>query len=182
MSHLAKYLADLREKQGLSRRDVAGKLGYANLDKGCRRIETFEESSGTTKPRNLPEKIAFLLGADTQHVKEMINLDKLEWQAWLDETVPMRLVIRWIPAVYSDIEIPATVKTPGEAEAYAKEVAKEKERSVCLVVSRRLSIWIDNKGEVYARTETTPDRPNEPYMKVGNKKFQLNIDGEKKVD
>jgi len=180
MSHLADYLSNLRQKQHLSYRDLAIKLGYANLEKGCRRIQAFEDSSGETKPKDLPQKLASLLGADPQQMNQMIDLDKAEWEAWLDEPVPMRLIIRYMAVVCAEEPIPATITTPAEAEAYAKQVAVEKHRRVCLVVSRRLSVWIDEKGEVDIRTKARPDRPNEPYMQIGSRTVRLHVNGEKK--
>ena len=82
----------------------------------------------------------------------------------------MQLVVRLMACVYSSIVLPEGITTPEQAEAWACEFAREHRLRVCLVVSRRLSVWIDRSGGVEARTEATPDVPNVP---VGGLRFLL---------
>jgi hypothetical protein len=88
------------------------------------------------------------------------------WEAWADEPVPPCLVVKFLPAVYGTVELPDGVRTPEQAEQFACEYARRHGRPVCLAVSRRLSVWIDRDGQVEARTEATPDRPNVPFMRL----------------
>ena len=48
---------------------------------------------------------------------------------------------------------------------------------VCLVLSRRLSVYLDSSGRVYERKEATPDVPCVPYAVFGNKRCQLDFGG-----
>jgi hypothetical protein len=44
---------------------------------------------------------------------------------------------------------------------------------VCLVLSRRWSLWINADGQVEARTEARPGQPNMPFMQVQGRRFLL---------
>ncbi|MCK4600869.1 MAG: hypothetical protein KAU28_00285, partial [Phycisphaerae bacterium] len=80
------------------------------------------------------------------------------------------------PAVYLNVCLPAGVSSDeAKAEAYACKVAEARKLKACLVVSRRLSIWINEKGEVYSRTAPSPGSPNCPYMQLGCKRFLLEV-------
>ena len=76
-------------------------------------------------------------------------------------------------AVYVRHPIPVEVTTPEEAEAWAREFARQHHCRVCLVVSRRISVWIDAQGQVEARTEATPDNTNIPFMVVKGRLFLM---------
>jgi hypothetical protein len=43
--------------------------------------------------------------------------------------------------------------------------------AVCLVVSRRESLWMDERGAVVRRTRAMLGRVNAPYMTVGGRRF-----------
>ncbi len=73
-------------------------------------------------------------------------------------------------AVYARKALPEGIKTPVEAESWACGFAREHRWRACLVVSRRLFVWIDAFGLVEARTEARPDQPNVP---VGGLRFLL---------
>jgi hypothetical protein len=49
---------------------------------------------------------------------------------------------------------------------------------ICLVLSRRKSVWINEDGTVHKRTEATPfGGPNEPWMQLkGGRKFLLDLE------
>ena len=85
----------------------------------------------------------------------------------------MQVIVRWIAAVYSTVELPpdATEDTV-KAEAFACQVARERKRKVCLVVSRRLKVWVNERGEVTSRSgpETPP-----PHMSMGGCRFVLTL-------
>jgi hypothetical protein len=95
------------------------------------------------------------------------------WEEWVNQPVPMRLVVRYIPAVYGIVELPQWVETEEGAEEYACDYARRHRRRVCLAVSRRMSIWINKEGEVEARTEATPDQPNVPVMRLHGSKHMF---------
>ena len=65
-------------------------------------------------------------------------------------------------------ELPDEVRSVEEAERYASEFARERQMRVCLVLSRRVSVWFDEQGSFQFATEAVPGgEPNEPYMKIG---------------
>jgi len=59
---------------------------------------------------------------------------------------------------------------------YASDVAKDRKLKVCLVLSRRVSVWYDTEGREYARTEATPELPCEPFMRIGGRKVQFDFE------
>ena len=85
----------------------------------------------------------------------------------------MCLVVRLMAAVYVRKDLPAEVTTPKEAEAWARAFARQHRFRVCLVVSRRISVWIDAQGQVEARTEATLGHPNLPFMQLKGRRFLL---------
>jgi hypothetical protein len=85
----------------------------------------------------------------------------------------MYLVIRLMAAVYARQTLPSEIETADEAEAWACTFARQHRCCVCLVVSRRLSVWIDQQGEIEARTKAVPGEPNMPFMEVRGRRFLL---------
>ncbi len=84
----------------------------------------------------------------------------------------MQLIVKYVPAVYGRVALPEGMETPEQVEAFACRYAKQHSRKVCLALSRRHSVGIDEAGKVYARTEATPDDPNVPFMKLrGSRKM-----------
>lgn len=129
-------------------------------------------------------KIARALEIDWATVEELAEQDRQEhvdaWNKWADEPVSMRLVIKWIPAVYSERLLPEEITTPEEAEAFACGQARQLKKQVCLVLSRRKSVWIGDEGIVRKRTEATAfGGPNEPWMELKGRRFLLDLDPER---
>ncbi len=93
----------------------------------------------------------------------------------------MQLVVRYMPAVYGRVHLPEEIETGEQAEAFACAYAKQHGRKVCLALSRRHSVWIDQSGMIYARTEATPDDPNVPFMRSkGSRRMFVMKFGEQK--
>jgi hypothetical protein len=64
-----------------------------------------------------------------------------------------------------------------EAEEFARQVALEERRKVCLILSRRLSIWFDEQGSKVAVTEPALDESNHPQMRLGRHRFVVSENG-----
>lgn len=175
MSHLAVYLKQERLRWRMTLGQMAALLGYANLSKGARRIMEFERT-GVATPLDLPLRMAEILGVESATVKALIQRDYADWQAWLNEPVPMRLVIRIMAGVCAEVRLPSSVATTEEAEAYARQFAKAHRVKACLAISRRVSVWIDECGEVVERTEAQPHYSNVPYMQIGGRRFLIDGD------
>ena len=76
-------------------------------------------------------------------------------------------------AIYSRAELPDEVRSVEEAERYASEFAKERRLRVCLVLSRRVSVWFADDGSFQYATEAVPGgEPNQPYTKIGGRRCQ----------
>jgi transcriptional regulator with XRE-family HTH domain len=179
-NHLGGYFHEQREKRGLSLGQLARLLGYKNVSKGANKISRFEREGAVKEALLL--HLAEALGIDPPTVEGLAKDRReylREWEQWVGQPVPMQLIVRYLPAVYGTEALPEGVTTPVEAEAFAREYAREHGRRVCLALSRRLSVWINKEGQVEARTEGTPDVPNVPYMglKGTSKKFLLNFGG-----
>lgn len=168
ISNLGQYVRRQREKLGLNRGQVAQQLGYRNISKGIRRIVDLE-NEGVCELQ-LWGKICQVLPLGPVQVKEARQRDWQAYQERLDEPVPMQLIIRWMPAVYSSVELPPKAAgDPAEAEEFARQVALERKKKVCLVVSRRLKVWIDENGK---SSKTGPGTPI-PAMRLGGRRFLL---------
>ena len=83
------------------------------------------------------------------------------------------MVFSIMAAIYVRKALPDEITTTEEAEAWACEFARQNRRRVCLVVSRRLSVWIDESGQVQSRTKAKPGQTNEPYMEIAGRRFLL---------
>ena len=167
-NRLGTYFLEQRVQQGFSLGQLARMVGYRNISKGANKVCRFERESIITD--ELLARLAEALHIDLSTVEQLIEQDRQEhlraWEAWASQPVPMQLIVKYIPAVYGTVPLPKTVTTPEQAEAFACAYAREHKRQVCLAVSRRLSIWIDKEGIVYARTEAKPDSPNVPGMSL----------------
>ena len=134
------------------------------------------EAGGKVAP-DLLEKLAEALEVSPDEVRRLAAEDYQDWLAWADEPVRPYLVLRWTACAYQRVELPDDALEPEAAEAYASRVARERGLMVCLVLSRRLSVYFDARGHAYERREATPDVPCVPYAVFGGRRCQLNFDG-----
>lgn len=144
-------------------------VGYRNAGRGANRIKRFEERG--VVHADLLGKLAAVLDVDPVKVEMLIEEDRRqffdEWIAWANHPIRPYLVIRLVAAFYVSEPLPDDVISVEEAERYASRGAKEWRRCCCLVLSRRYSIWLDEDGAVYDRTEAVPNEPNTPFMRLG---------------
>jgi hypothetical protein len=175
-SHLGRYVEQRRAALGHRRVDLARSLGYRNEARGCRRIKDLEEKGQCDEI--LWQKVSAALQLNEDEVRQALNRDWEAYQAWLDEPVPMQVILRLMPAIYAPVPLPPeAANDPAKAEAFACEVARTRKMSVCLAVSRRLSVWISEHGEVSSRTEARDGMPNAPYTQIGAKRFWFGFSG-----
>jgi hypothetical protein len=173
-THLAEYFAHQRWKKGLSLQQVARLLGYRNLNKGVRRVLTFEQSGEIDDP--LFQKLAAMLEVDQATVNRLLQADLGDWTRWANEPIKPYLVVRLMPAIYSHVELPDEVQSVEDAERYASEVARERRLRVCLVLSRRVSVYFGDDGSFQYASEAVPSGgPNEPYTVIGGRKCQSRL-------
>jgi hypothetical protein len=175
MSQLGAVIQGRRLRRGLTLGQLARLVGYRNLSKGARRLACLEHT-GTSTP-DLLVNVAEALDMDRATVERLADEDRQErlreWESWVSAPTAMHLVVRLMAAVYATSELPTEVTTQEQAETWACTFARQHRFRVCLVLSRRWSVWIDALGHVEARTEATPGEPNVPFMRVRGRCFLL---------
>ena len=154
MSHLGNSFRYRRIEKGLGFGQLARQLGYKNLSGGCNRIQAFERG-GKVRPtssaswprpwRSAPIRFAFMPARTT----------RTGWPGPASRSGPP--VRPLLAAVYQRIELPDDALDPEAAGAFASDVARERKLRVCLVLSRRDSIWFDTEGRESGRSEATPE-------------------------
>ena len=164
-THLAGYFHKRRLEKGLRLGQVAKLLGYGNIGKGAKRVQTFEQTGDINT--DVFTKLASVLEVDQATVNRLLQEDLEDWIKWVNEPIHPYLVVRLLPAFYSQAELPDEINSVEEAERYASEFAKEHRLRVCLVLSRRISVYFDEDGAFRYASEAVPGGgPNEPYMKI----------------
>ncbi len=169
MSNLGRLVRNRRKAAGLSRPELARRLGYQNTNRGLRRIDRLEAHGQASGP--LWARVREALDLDEEEAAREAERDKdeyeAEWTTWANYPVPISLSVKWFAGFHAGYPLPPEVADdPAMAEGFAREVAKERGLPVCLTVSRRLSVWIDDKGEVFHRQQAEPGVPNGPYMRL----------------
>ena len=173
MNHLGNYFHEQRKGQGLSLGQLAVLVGYRNVSKGANRIARFEREGIVTD--DLLAALADALGIDLPNGRAphrtgppgpsssmgSLGFSRLCRYSWSSGI--------WQPFMAS-VKKPGDITTHAQAEAFACEYARTHRLRVCLILSRRHSVWIDEEGKVYARTEATPDKPNMPWMQLRSDK------------
>ena len=181
-NHLGRHFQARRLELGLSLGEVARRLGYANVSKGARRVLALEEV-GQCCTQEFLVKLMGVLGVDRAVVQELLDRDRAEyveaWEQWVSEPVPITVVRRLVPGMYGIERLPADVTTPEQAIAFGQELARTTHARVYVELSRRVTVVIDEQGEVTARVEATPDSDPRPFTLIGNKpiRFELGASG-----
>ena len=178
MSHLGKYLREMRLSKGLKVLQVAKAMGiWTNLNNGCSAIHSAEKSGYVWL--DLLNKLVAFYNCDKAVVQRLIDQDRQErvekWNRWADEPIVPYFVIRMMSAVYSAKSLPVTIKTLEEAEAFASARAKEIHKRCCLVWSRRLTIFYGVNGQVEERKVASLWEDNQPSMKIGGSPVDFRI-------
>jgi hypothetical protein len=156
---------------GLNFGQLAELSGYRNRSKWSIKICNFErEGVGTDE---MVGRMIQALKIDYQEVREAIQKDYAIWEKWADEPVQMQMLIRITGVIVLIHDMPPEIITREVAIEYAQEYAKKNCVRVCLVLSRRESVWIAADGHMHI-SQTKPGVPNIPYASVGGKKFHLN--------
>lgn len=167
-SRLANHFRSVRKERDLSLSQLALSAGYRNSAKGRNRIERFEQRGEIHA--DLLLKLAVVLGIDDATINVLIEQDRQEfckaWNEWADVPTAPFIVIRLLPAVYKRSYLPDGIVSVEEAEIIAADAARRWGKKVCLVWSRRRSVWLDSEGQATARTDATPGEANIPTMRL----------------
>jgi transcriptional regulator with XRE-family HTH domain len=158
-TNLSQYIKQERVKQGLNYAELSRKMGYKNFNKGMRRVIDLERD-GEVHHKVL-EKIIDALELDRNNLDLLIKQNKEQKRREFDELVnsPIKwhLIIKFMPAVYDERDIPGYIKTEEEAVKYAKSYARENKLMLWLVLSRKENIHIDKDGIIKSRNIETVD-------------------------
>jgi len=154
MTHLANLLWETRFKKRITCAIIARGFGYTNTNKGARKYFKWERGEEYPKEEQL-DQLVRVMRMNPKQVQNAVERDRRDYQEWLDEPIPMTLVVRLMPALYVDVRVPKNL-SPEEAEKWAAEYARKAYLRVVLVKSRRESIYISKNGEVEF---TIPERP-----------------------
>ena len=105
----------------------------------------------------------------------LLQEDLEDWLRWANEPIRPYLVVRLMAAIYSQADLPDEVRSVEEAERYASEFAKGHRLRVCLVLSRRVSVYFADDGSFRYASEAVPGgEPNQPYTVVGGRRCLMN--------
>lgn len=172
-NHLGEYIKHRREQLGLRRSEVARLLGYENVSKGSARLHSIEE--GRWISQDFLVRLMGILSVESQVVQDLIDRDRQEcvvaWNKWADQQVPMHAAVRYVPGFFAGIDLPGDVRTPEQALAWAVETARQKQKKIILVVSRRISWTVHENGVADGPFNATPDSNAMPWMALGSKPF-----------
>ena len=145
---LGTYVLRERELRGLSRSQLAALVGYRSA-KGARRIHELE-TTGEAGTDGLLDRVTQVLDLQPELVRELVEQKRRreegQHERWLDEPIPVHLVIRVMPAVYVRQLVPANRQSEPEALRYAQVVARRLGLLVFLVLSRRVTFRIEPEG------------------------------------
>lgn len=172
-NHLSQYFRSKRLKKRLTLGQLARMVGYQNLSKGANRIQRFER--GGTIHKDLLGKLMDALQVDNATAQELAEKDRQEylsgWEAWVSEPVPIQVVVRIMPAIYSTVSLPPHVTSSDEIITFAQDLARLRRMRVFVHLSRRKTVHIDEEGRIIGTEEATPDFDPRPFSQIGNKKF-----------
>jgi len=102
--NLGKLVDNYRFRKNLNFRELAELCGYSNTDKWATRICNFvREGSGDDE---MIQKLILVLGINESEVREANLKDLKNWEDWLEEPVPMQLILELLPGVYQSVRIP----------------------------------------------------------------------------
>ena len=179
-THLADHFRNKRLALGLRLGDLALRVGYERSGRsrahGCNRLNRFETTGRITEA--MLAKVASVLDIPKTKIDELRQEDLRERARWLNEPIRPHMVVRLMAAVYCPVALPDGIESVEDAERYASEFARERRVQVCLVLSRRISVYFNADGSKASVSEATPDdEPNHPYMVVGGKKCLMTFEG-----
>ena len=174
-TNLSRFFRQRRIEQGLRFPEAARRCVYRNIEKGCNRIQQFENYGDIHD--ELLKKLATALDISNDDIRRCIAADKAEWEQWADEPVEPYLVVRLMAAIYSPKSIPAELHSDREAmERFASDFARRNHHfRVCLILGRRICVWFDRDGSKEGETKDTFEQSFQPYMRLGRRKFLLNF-------
>ncbi len=121
--HLSKLIGHYRQSKNLNFPELA-KLCGLNPQKWANKICNFERE-GIFDSDELVHNLIRVLEINPQEVRDAVRKDHEDWETWINEPVPMQLILKLIPGIYKLVKIPDDVSNEDEALEFASGVAKE---------------------------------------------------------
>ena len=170
--HLRNLIGHCRQGKGLNFRELAELCGL-NPKKWANQICSFEREG--IGPDEMIRKLIKSLEIDHSEVRDANNRDLDDWNKWLDEPVPMELVLKPNIGIYIGDKIPDEFNNQEKALKYASSIAKEKNWEVCLILNRKECIWFKGDGSLKFKGTKKTGVVDSPHMSVGNKQFLFGV-------
>jgi len=154
-TNLGKHFHNARRERGLTRADIARKVGYTNANKGIRRIQRFEEIGRVDG--DLLERLSLVLDVDRETIERLSMQDLREWLHRHADPRPRYYKI----GQKGPMPVPAHVSDEG-AIFLAQREAVENKAPVRLILSPRITFLIGADGKVEEILEHAVPLPTLP--------------------
>jgi hypothetical protein len=178
-NYLGQWFWGRRAERQRSLGEVARRLGYRNVSKGCNKVLAVERDG--LADGDFLRRLAGVLDISEGVVVNLTRQDRLAylraWQEWANQPTPIRVVMRAVPGFMVGVNLPDDVTTPDAAIAFAQAHAARLHKKVFVVLSRRESVGITETGEVNGRFHTRPDTDQCPLLSVGRQRFLFRTSG-----
>jgi hypothetical protein len=150
-THMASHYRKRRIEMRLSLAQLARTVGYANVAKGRRRIDTFERS-GRCHPV-LYAKLTTALGIDE---RTRVRLAYEDYRTWLATPANPPAPYLTRRSIKGCLGVPEELKTVEEMERYAADYARRHAAAVTLVLDNRIRVRFAADGSLLEVFETLP--------------------------
>ena len=167
MTHIGNLLWKSRFKNNVRFKVIVRGLGYTNTNKGARKYLRWERGEEYPERQEL-EKLIQVMKLKPKQVEEAFERDRRDYERWLEEPIPLTLVVRLMSCVYVDVNVPENL-SPEEAEGWAREYARKANLRVCLVKSRKTSVYFSANGQAEFII------PERPLMKMKGRRFGFRL-------
>ena len=168
-SNLADLIICVREGHRISRGQLAKLMGYRNLSKGSRRIESFER--GQYFDYDLIALMANALHVPRDKCELAWFTDwcalQRQWTKWIDEPITQQVIISLGDMGYQRLVLRRLIPTLRPAEQYASRIARRSQQSTWLIFSRRVVSELDHRGRLIRRIESLPSKMGEAFVEFG---------------
>ncbi|MBN1837267.1 MAG: helix-turn-helix domain-containing protein [Spirochaetales bacterium] len=158
---VGRLLRERRAALGLSRHEVVVQAGYRNVAKGLRRLVAIERGEDL-----LPDdRVLATFGQALGVAVEALAAAKCEQFTLLDQEPapgqPLSLIVRYVPAVYQRITLPADMGLE-EAKEFAQAFSDETGFKTCLPINSVRAIYFVANGG-YAQSYGLPSQQRDLF-------------------
>lgn len=176
---LGEWFWSTRGGHGWPLAEVARRLGYENVSKGCNKVLRLEREG--VADDDFLRRLAAVLGICEGVVVYLTRQDRLSylaaWEEWADQPVPPSVVVRAVPGFMLGVPVPADATTPEAVVAFAQAHAARLRSKVFVALSRRESVGVTEAGDINGQFHTRPDTDPCPLLSVGRRRFLFRVGG-----